>query len=350
MSNLRIEPSDHQLHFELSDETPENSVTLGSSDSRPLIFRVSELMSRYGTVMFPRKIIGADINPRGVSQIQPNQKSRYAIWPSVGVVEPGDSAIVSVVLLERARSNLEIELEPGRTKLEKTDRIVVEWCRAPDAVYRRLGRMGDADQDFEILSSFWNTKGYEFGAPVISAKQPLGVHFRKELSMPTFIANKQAHMDLVPIISAETSSVQEDPSICGDSLMLSVSTWDGESQKLPAVQRRLSREPPQYSGPISPTKGPVIHKYQLQQTLRCSGCYQLFNRDPDQFTIPVMSQACGHTVCRGCVVRKADEDYEFAKEYQSTVSCPLCLVSHAFSQELHINHSLCAVIALVDSS
>lgn len=40
MSNLRIEPSDHQVHFELSEQTPECSITLTSLDHKPLIFRV----------------------------------------------------------------------------------------------------------------------------------------------------------------------------------------------------------------------------------------------------------------------------------------------------------------------
>jgi len=41
MSILRIEPSDYQVYFELSDETPESSITLTSLDpSRPVIFRV----------------------------------------------------------------------------------------------------------------------------------------------------------------------------------------------------------------------------------------------------------------------------------------------------------------------
>jgi hypothetical protein len=270
----------------------------------------------------------------------------------VGVVEQGSSTIVSVVLLERARSGLELEaarMDSPVKELDKTERIVVEWCRAPEKVYRQLGLMVDSDQDYDILSSFWNTKGYEFAAPVISAKQPLEVHFglrNPELSNKQGVEQGIGNL-IIPTVSMEDSSVQGDPSItCDDSMILSVSTWDGESHNLSQHKRR-SHGPNQLAGSTA-SKIPSIHKFQLQQTLRCKGCYQVFSRDPNQFTIPVMSQSCGHTICRGCVVRKADQDYEFAEEYQSTVSCPLCHASNAFSQELHINHSLCSVIALID--
>ena len=286
-----------------------------------------------------------------VSQVQPNQKSRYAIWPSVGVVEKGASTIVTVVLLERARADLEQEVTrmdaTGRA-LYKSEKIVVEWCRAPEKVYRQLELMVDSDQDHDILSSFWSTKGYEFSAPVRSAKQPLDVHFvlrSPDISSKQGGANANDYL-ITPTISMDESNHGDPDFVCDDSLILSVSTWDGESHSL-AHQKRRGQGSTHLSGSVS-SKTPSIHKYQLQQTLRCRGCYQVFSRDPNEFAIPVMSQSCGHTICRGCVVRKADQDYEFAKMYHSTVSCPLCNASDAFSQELHINHSLCSVIALID--
>jgi RING-type zinc-finger len=275
-------------------------------------------------------------------QIQPNTKSRYAIWPSVGVVEPGECAIVSIVLLERARS----ELEQFNARMDKTEQIVVEWCRAPEIVFKQLGLMVDSDQDHDILSSFWSTRGHQFSTRVTSEKQHLEVHF--DLHKPV-VSNKEWYarvldFEIPPTVSMEASSENDDPSLeCDDSLMLSVSTWDGESHH----QKRRNHGPT-HPTEAAPSKNPSIHKFQLQQTLRCRGCYQVFSRDPDHYTIPVMSQSCGHTICRGCVLRQADQDYDFAKEYQHTVSCPLCHATQAFSQQLHINHSLCSVIALID--
>lgn len=289
--------------------------------------------------------------------MQPTHKHRYAIWPNVGVVQPGANVFVSIVLLERARSELEQTF--GKVDPSSTDKIVVEWCRAPEAVFRRLGLTGDSDQDYEILSSFWNTKGYEFSTPVLSARQPLGVRYSMgrspDSSIDYSISNPNSDSVILPTVSLDTSTTQADPSfLCDDSLMLSVSTAEEDWREFSAAQGRggdvrMTRpNSNQTTSRTKPIPKSTIHKFQLQQTLRCNGCYQVFSRDPDSFTIPVMSQACGHTICRGCVVRKADEDFAFAQSYQSTIWCPLCQAPDAFSQELHINQSLCAVIALLD--
>jgi hypothetical protein len=248
------------------------------------------------------------------------------------------------------------------------DKIVVEWCRAPEAVFRKL--VGDDSQDFEMLSSFWNTKGYEFSTPVVSARQPILVRFSTS-APPKSETAKNSNAMVLPSVSIDESTDQPDPSItCDDSLMLSVSTREDDSRhETPGVRwqedrrgnfpKRPSRHLNiQETAPAPASPAPIdaasssknaIHKFQLLQTLRCGGCYEVFSRDPDELTIPVMSQACGHSICRGCVVRNADEHYAFTQTYQNTVSCPLCNVPHAFSLELHINHSLCAVIALIDT-
>jgi len=251
-------------------------------------------------------------------------------------------------------------MRPEIDELGRTETIVIEWCRAPEKVYSQLELLVNSDQDHDILSSFWNTKGYEFSSPAKSARQPLGVHFR--LQRPQiFTTSRNPHSVeniVTPVSSVDVSSVHEDPDFaCDDSMILSVSTWDAESSILAQQQQQQQRPYSGYdntstylSGSVSSSnKNSTIQKFQLLQTLRCRGCCQVFSRDPNQFGIPVMSQSCGHTICRGCVIRKADQDYEFAKEYQRTVSCPLCHVADAFSQQLHINHSLCSVIALIDS-
>jgi len=229
----------------------------------------------------------------------------------------------------------------------------------------------DSDQEYEILSSFWNTKGYEFSTPVMTARQPLSVHYSRGPTQGLFSVEFTHHptdMDLphtegmiLPTVSLDTSTTQADPSfLCDDSLIMSVE--DGQDYSAARDSRgnfiTKSKQHSNSNSPLrtsssstsSPTTTPknTIHKYQLQQTLRCNGCYQVFSRDPDSFAIPVMSQACGHSICRGCVVRKADEDFAFTQTYADAICCPICQIPDAFSQELHINHSLCAVIALID--
>jgi len=299
--------------------------------------------------------------------------------------------------LERARSQLERDFEKfgAEAELRQNDKIVVEWCRAPDAVYRRL--QGDSDQDYELLSSFWNTKGYEFSTPIKGARQPLNVRYSvhnfpplsssspSSTSYPnsthsnlTYSSPRKmsANPMIAPAVSVDASTTQADLSISyDDSLMLSVSTWDDDYRETSGVASRQSTEDdgaargsfpkrprPSSSLPTTNSSGPTlpsavdapvtkvsVHRYQLQQVLRCSGCYQIFSRNPELAAVPVMSQACGHTLCRGCVVRKADDDYALTQIYQKTIPCPLCHVPHAFSPELHINQSLCAVLALLDS-
>ncbi len=218
--------------------------------------------------------------------------------------------------------------------------------------------MGDSDQDFEILSSFWSTKGYEFSTPVVSARQPLRVRYSTGQSAESSSLYNSTHSnnsgEILPTVSLDTSTTQADPSfLCDDSLMSSVSTVDEEYRNLSSTHDRKG-DVPNKKAKYGTTRAPPIpksniHKFQLQQTLRCNGCYELFSRDPDSFSIPVMSQACGHSICRGCVVRRADEDFTITQTYQDTICCPLCQIPNAFSQELHINDSLCTVIALLDS-
>lgn len=46
MSNIHIEPSDHEIHFWLNDETPEFGITLTQVGERgPLIYRVGRIGS-----------------------------------------------------------------------------------------------------------------------------------------------------------------------------------------------------------------------------------------------------------------------------------------------------------------
>lgn len=312
--------------------------------------------------------------------------------------------MVSIVLLERARSKLyqEIQKYGAETEHLENESIVVEWCRVPDAVYQRL--QGDSDQDYEVLASFWSTKGYEFSTPVASVKQVLKVRYsvhdfppmssstsrsypNPPLSNPHRKSKRNFNPSVVSTVSADASTIQTDASVAGDdSLMLSECTWEGDNYPettIGSTSRRRAKEeeevgislskrprhwapsqasvPPHASLPTAtsasitsvPAAAPSaskvsIHRYQLQQVLRCAGCYQVFSRNPDVLRIPVMSQACGHTLCRGCVVRQADEDYALTQSYQNTISCPLCQSPNAFSPELHINHSLCSVIALLD--
>ncbi|VEU34897.1 unnamed protein product [Pseudo-nitzschia multistriata] len=131
----------------------------------------------------------------------------------------------------------------------------------------------------------------------------------------------------------------------------------------------------------------TVHKYQLQQTLRCGYCTRVFRSNPSSPNAPIASQACGHSVCRNCCQARlaparrneqrrrdghsmtgsellrstmasdlfmcVDMDHVYSEAEQEQrregESCPICSAPRAFKDgRLHVNESLCAVLRLLD--
>mmetsp|Transcript_4622 Transcript_4622/g.11870 ORF Transcript_4622/g.11870 Transcript_4622/m.11870 type:complete len:597 (-) Transcript_4622:1561-3351(-) len=133
----------------------------------------------------------------------------------------------------------------------------------------------------------------------------------------------------------------------------------------------------------------TIHKFQLQQNLRCAGCMKVFKSNASSLNAPIASQACGHSICRNCchkrlsavrhhqdkIVMNSSERLrstissdlfmcgmgdmsqvysssfeEHQHQLQECESCPICSAPKAFRQgKLHVNESLCLVLKLLDN-
>ena len=139
-------------------------------------------------------------------------------------------------------------------------------------------------------------------------------------------------------------------------------------------------------------KGGAVHKFQLQQTMRCGFCMKVFKSSPSSLNTPIASQACGHSICRNCCHQRlsssrkaarrrrdqnslmdsserlrstissdlfmcgADMDQVYSaisfdeqSQHDECESCPICRVPKAFRHgKLHVNESLCVVLQLLD--
>jgi hypothetical protein len=117
--------------------------------------------------------------------------------------------------------------------------------------------------------------------------------------------------------------------------------------------------------------GGSVHKFQLQQTMRCGHCLKLFKSDPSSLLAPISSQTCGHSICRNCCYRRTGRrgnrnqrhpkqsltsdllvcvgDIQSMSSFEDD-SCPICYAPSAFGgSKLHVNQSLCLVLKLLDS-
>mmetsp|Transcript_5645 Transcript_5645/g.13020 ORF Transcript_5645/g.13020 Transcript_5645/m.13020 type:complete len:195 (-) Transcript_5645:1778-2362(-) len=135
----------------------------------------------------------------------------------------------------------------------------------------------------------------------------------------------------------------------------------------------------------------TVHKFQLQQTMRCPMCTKVFRSIPSSLNAPIVSQACGHSVCRNCchqrlsslaskaARRRRDENSsehlrntissdlfmcvgdmsqviisdsfdEQLRQEQECESCPICSAQKAFRHgKLFVNEGLCMVLKLLEN-
>ena len=93
------------------------------------------------------------------------------------MVALGQEVTVWIILLEQARNKLKESFERlgPLAEFRQLDKMHIEWCRLPETMHKEI--CGDEDQDFEILTTFWNSKGYALSAPVISSREALRVRF-----------------------------------------------------------------------------------------------------------------------------------------------------------------------------
>mmetsp|Transcript_21248 Transcript_21248/g.59093 ORF Transcript_21248/g.59093 Transcript_21248/m.59093 type:complete len:559 (-) Transcript_21248:2505-4181(-) len=140
-------------------------------------------------------------------------------------------------------------------------------------------------------------------------------------------------------------------------------------------------------GEQQPEQNPgKIHKFQLQQTLRCPQCNKVFKSNPSSIGAPISSNSCGHSICRNCCHkrlakaarrRREEDNMSSSERLRSTISsdlfmcvdmnqvytgsfeeqqeseaesCPMCHAAKAFRHgKMHVNISLCMVLKLLDA-
>lgn len=84
------------------------------------------------------------------------------------------------------------------------------------------------------------------------------------------------------------------------------------------------------------------------------GCCQTtsFSSDPNsRDRAPISSRSCSHTICKSCVEQCHVAFMELNRNYISSIRCPLCNATGAFSaRDPLVNRSLCSAIAALERS
>lgn len=250
---------------------------------------------------------------------------------------------VAIVLLEHARNKLKNSFKRlgPLAEFRQMDKIHIEWCKLPDTIHKEI--CGEEDQDFEILTTFWNSNGYALSAPVISSREALRVRFSDEEVLSTAEPTSST-------ISMDGSSSNDGCISPSGPQEVSIESEEfGHYEvEVQAMTHFEEERPTTKSNPIN-SSSQNIKRSSLEESLQCGCCHQLFSRDPLDPRIPILSRACGHSVCRSCVtIRMKNVGIYPSAGMPQGVECPLCNAPSAFGQVFDINHSLCAVIGLLD--
>lgn len=384
--DLRIQP-DTEIHFQLVDETPRCTVTLTnlSESFLPLAFKV-----------------------------QASNRRRYMVWPSVGVIRPQSSVSVRVFLVDGAKQdllNLFEKLGPA-AEFRQKDKLWIEWCGAPTDFCNQL--TGKQDDDLETMWSFWNncqkndawSSEQSFLRVRVSAntqESPQQLHHLRhhqhqklqqvqQLSyapysyhtptredvhagtktpttlMSSSVSRKIPSSTSMDTVSTVASTVPSIASEMEQRLQAEVENLRRKCEELTAERYIIEQQLEEERQRHSPLRNGAIHKFQLQQTLRCGSCLKVFKSNPSSLLAPIASQACGHSICRNCCYRRSQPQprHSLSSDLLMCVdmsqlsddSCPICHIPHAFDAhgsgglggKLHVNQSLCTVLKLLDTT
>jgi hypothetical protein len=346
--DLRIQPS-RDLHFWLShnDETSRCTVT------------VSNMSMSYLPLAF---------------KIQASERRRYMVWPSVGVVKPQSSMSITVFLLDEAKQellDLFQKLGPA-AEFRQTDTVLIEWCGVPSDFCSQLS--GDHDQDFETLWSYWNIcqKNEGWASEQSCLRVRISVdskdwHHCQAISRPASSGSHHSRCEIPPRNAISMDATAETMQFLEaeiENLRRKCEELTAEryivEQQLEEAREKLESSPPRGGGG-------AVHKFQLQQTMRCGYCLKVFRSDHSSLLAPISSQSCGHSICRNCCFRRSSskrgrsEKHTLSSDLLMCVgdmhsmsvdddsSCPICHAPSAFgSGKLNVNQSLCLVLRLLE--
>jgi hypothetical protein len=310
-------------------------------------------------------------------KIQASQRQRYMVWPSVGVVKPQNTTSVTVFLLDDAKQGL---LESFRklgpaAEFLCTDTLLIDWCAVPTDFCNQLAE--NHDQDLEILLSYWNScrKDEGWSCEKSYLRVRVSVDDRnKQVASPHVSASPVRAIvsetyENVPHSTPFGSAWSTSPFEMDDSykmLQAEIENLRRKCEEMTAERYILEQQLEDARERESPNcGGGAIHKFQLQQTMRCGRCLKVFRSDANSVMAPIASQSCGHSICRNCCFGRSSRYRRRPKHSLSSDllmcvgdmqsfsfeddSCPICHAPAAFAgPKLHVNHSLCLVLKLLD--
>jgi hypothetical protein len=311
-------------------------------------------------------------------KIQASQRKRYMIWPSVGVVEPQNTKSVTVFLLDDAKQEL---LESFRklgpaAEFLCADTILIDWCAVPTDFCNQIAE--DHDEDLEILLSYWNScdndEGWSCEKSYLRVRVSVDERDKEGISRHLSASPRRAIVsgthDNVPHFTQHGSTWSTSPSEMDDHhkmLQAEIENLRRKCEEMTAERYILEQQLEDARERENPNcRGGAIHKFQLQQTMRCGRCLKVFRSDASSGMAPIASQSCGHSICRNCCFHRLSRYRRKPKHSLSSDllmcvgdmqsmsldddSCPICHAPAAFGgHKLHVNHSLCLVLKLLDS-
>jgi MSP (Major sperm protein) domain len=314
-------------------------------------------------------------------KIQASQRRRYMIWPSVGVVKPQSTASVTVFLLDGAKQSLLDSFEKlgPAGEFRCTDTLSIEWCGVPTHFCNQL--TDDHDQDLETLLSYWNSchknEGWACEQSYLRVRVSVDdndSHHRQGIPEHDTIRPSVAHRPRASLAQKVTLTTSSSSSVSCSSqvdethkvLQAEIENLRRKCEEITAERYLLEQQLEDVRERGSPSRGGAIHKFQLQQTMRCGHCLKVFRSDPNSLMAPIASQSCGHSICRNCCFRRSSPKRRSPKHSLSSDllmcvgdmqslsfdddSCPICQAPSAFgNSKLHVNQSLCLVLKLLDS-
>ncbi|KAG7357117.1 MSP major sperm protein domain containing protein [Nitzschia inconspicua] len=308
-------------------------------------------------------------------KIQASKPHQYMIWPSVGLVKPQSTVSVTVFLLDDAKQSL-LEsfkkLGPA-AEFRCTDTLLIEWCGVPSDFCNQL--TNDHDQDIETLMSYWNSchknEGWCCEQSYLRVRVSVDdkdQHYQHCIPKQTLCrpgTNSESEMPPHNISLRNSSSSEMDETY--NILKLEIENLRRKCEEMTAERYLLEQQLEDVRERDCPSRGGAIHKFQLQQTMRCGHCLKVFRSDAKSLRAPIASQSCGHSICRNCCFGRSSSTQRRRSKHTLSSdllmcvgdlqnlsfeddSCPICQAPSAFGgSTLHVNESLCLVLKLLDN-
>lgn len=384
--------------------------------------------------------------------INPSDNLRYMVHPIAGIIKPQTTVPITVFLLDEAKEELlgTFRKLGKAADSQQNDKLSIEYCHASTSLCNRL--TNDYEKDFDALLSFWDrssrksdwktgkshlqiemnhadANGYE---NIISSRRFQQSLLASPMSPSTATT---ATASITPTSSSSSPSRSQEKQNCcpsknhcnslssvntsyeNDNIPVNVSTgttvatqfeaknlMEAEVERLRSKCEKLTIERYIVEGQLKEVRekversscnnmhdDDVVYKSQIERNVRCGHCMKVFTSDVHSMHTPIVSQACGHSICRNCCHqilslsrqvrrRRRNENMNSSEHLRDTISrdlfmgcvgdmnqvyssssdyyendsffasCPICGAPKAFQHgKLHENESVCLVLKLLKS-